>query len=317
MDSSAKPSPEIIAPPGTVAPRRLAAILVADIKDYSRLMARDEEGTVARVTGQFRDLIAPAVDHHHGQVIKTMGDGFLVVFQSPLDALRCALALQNGLERPSVGQPAGEPLRHRIGINLGDVIVTEDDIYGDSVNVAARLQELAPAGGICISGSVYDQVKSRLACAYRPRGDERLKNIAEPVRAYDVIPGGAVTPIRRIRRGAVLAAGAALAVLAVIGWMNLPHGERAGVGSNISASPSHEGLPDIFTSEARRDVVYQRMAAALASAQGNGWLRVERLAVVAGVTEEEAHDILAEHFPRDVMLRKGLGGKLLAHLAEH
>jgi class 3 adenylate cyclase len=312
-----------------VAPRRLAAILAADIKDYSRLMGADEEGTVARVTGQRQNVIVPIVDQNHGQVVKTMGDGFLAVFNSPLDAVRCALVLQVSTAEQDAAVPIGHRLRHRIGINLGDVIVTASDIYGDSVNIAARLQQLAEPGGICISGSVYDQIKSKLACGYRSRGDERLKNIIDPVRVYQVLPYAvAMAPVRHVRLAAVLALAAFVAAAAAAGWW---FGFASRGPAVVAAAPASlvesvdrrpaaaaESQPDIISSEQRREVVFRRMAAALSNAQTPaGWLTVERLAVIAGVTEAEAHDILAEHFPRDVMLRKGPAGRLVAHLAEH
>jgi class 3 adenylate cyclase len=330
MNSLIKSSPDA-ALLDVVGPRRLAAILAADIKDYSRLMGTDEEGTIARVTGQHQNVIVPIVDQNHGQVVKTMGDGFLALFNSPLDAVRCALVLQisTGGERDAA-LPNEQRLQHRIGINLGDVIVAANDIYGDSVNIAARLQQLAEPGGICISGSVYDQIKSKLACGYRARGDEWLKNIADPVRVYQVLPYAvAPAPVRRVRLAAVLASVAVVLAIALAGWwFGLASRGPAAVAAATSASPiepvdrrpiaSAEPQPDFIASEQRREVVFQRMAAALAKAQTpNGWLLVERLAVVGGVTEPEAHDILAEHFPRDIMLRKGPAGRLLAHLAEH
>jgi class 3 adenylate cyclase len=310
--------------------RRLAAILAADIKDYSRLMGADEEATVARVTGQHQSVIVPAIDRHHGRIIKTTGDGFLAVFNSPLEAVRCALVLQAGMAEQDAALPNERRLQHRIGINLGDVIVAASDIYGDSVNIAARLQQLAEPGGICISGSVYDQIKNKLACGYRSLGDERLKNIADPVRVYRILPDATtVAPMRRMRWTVVLALTAVVMVAAAGGWW-FGFASRRPAVAIVAAPPSSaqpenrrpitsaESRPDFIAPEQRREIVFRRMTAALSNAPNAlGWVTVERLAVIAGVTEAEAHDILAEHFPREVMLRKGPAGRLIAHLAEH
>jgi class 3 adenylate cyclase len=325
MDSLVKSSLDV------VGPRRLAAIMAADIKGYSLLMGTDEEGTVARVTDQHQNVIVPIIDRHHGRIIKTMGDGFLAVFNSPLDAVRCALVLQAGMAEQDAVLPSERRLQHRIGINLGDVIVAASDIYGDSVNIAARLQQRAEPGGICISGSVYDQIKNKLTCGYRSLGDDRLKNIADPVRVYRVFPDATtVAPIRRMRWTPVLALAAVVMVAAVAGWWFGFASRRPAVAIAAAAPPSSaqpadrrpitsaESRPDFIAPEQRREIVFQRMTAALSNAPiASGWITVERLAVIAGVTEAEAHDILAEHFPRDVMLSKGPAGKLIAHLAVH
>jgi TolB-like protein/class 3 adenylate cyclase len=164
--------------------RRLAAILAADIVGFSRLMGQDEEGTLARIKQLRREVVEPKVREHHGRVFKTMGDGLLVEFASPVEAVRCAAAVQEtvGSQAPQEPSPA---LQLRIGINLGDIIIEEDgDVYGDGVNVAARMEQLAEAGGISISGKVYEEVRDKLPYAFEDRGEQQVKNIARPVRVY-------------------------------------------------------------------------------------------------------------------------------------
>ena len=167
--------------------RRLAAILIADVAGYTRQMHDDEEGTLARLRGNRADLIDPRIGAHRGRIVKLMGDGILVEFGSVLDAVRCATEIQRALAARNAGLPDDERMLFRIGINLGDVIVDGDDIYGDGVNVAARMQEIAPPGGISVSGTVHDSIRDRLAPAFQDLGPQRVKHIAEPVRAYRVV----------------------------------------------------------------------------------------------------------------------------------
>ena len=166
--------------------RRLAAILAADVAGYSRLMGRDEAGTLARLKALRRALIDPKIAEHKGRIVKTTGDGLLVEFPSVVEAVACALAVQSGMGERNAGTPADGRIEFRIGINSGDVIVEDGDIHGDGVNVAARLEGLAEPGGICVSGIVHDQVQGKLDCAFADLGAQSLKNIARPVRAYRV-----------------------------------------------------------------------------------------------------------------------------------
>ncbi|MGO4571456.1 adenylate/guanylate cyclase domain-containing protein [Microvirga sp. 2TAF3] len=169
--------------------RRLAAILAADVVGFSTLMGEDEEGTVARVKSLRRDVIEPIVTAHRGRVVKTTGDGFLVEFGSPMEAIRCAVEVQETLSFKAVQEPA-PALELRIGINLGDIIIEEDgDIYGDGVNIAARLEQLAQPGAICISGKVYDEVGDRLPYGFRNEGEKSIRNIARPIRIYSFAGG--------------------------------------------------------------------------------------------------------------------------------
>jgi adenylate cyclase len=164
--------------------RRLAAILAADVVGFSALMGQDEEGTLARIKSLRREVIEPKVAEHHGRVFKITGDGFLVEFSSPVEAVRCAVGVQEALAAQGAQEPS-EGLQLRIGINLGDILIEEDgDVYGDGVNVAARLEQLAEPGGICISGKIYEEVRDKLPYAFEDRGEQRVKNIARPIRAY-------------------------------------------------------------------------------------------------------------------------------------
>ncbi|HZD41023.1 MAG TPA: adenylate/guanylate cyclase domain-containing protein, partial [Terriglobales bacterium] len=167
--------------------RRLAAVLAADVVGYSRLMEVDEAGTLARLNTVRLELIEPAITKCKGRIIKTTGDGMLVEFQSVTEALRCATDFQERMARRNRDMPASRSLLYRIGINIGDVIVEGDDIFGDGVNVASRLESLAEPGGICVSAAVRDQVGDRLEVTYEDLGDQHVKNIARPIRVFKVL----------------------------------------------------------------------------------------------------------------------------------
>src|SRR6516164_3773383 len=164
--------------------RRLAAILAADVAGYSRLMGADEQGTLERLKVHRRQLMDPKIREHHGRIVKTTGDGLLAEFPSVVDAVRCAAEVQRGMLDREPDMPDERRIRWRIGINLGDVIVEGDDIFGDGVNVAARLEALAEPGGICVSGVVHDQIRDKLPYQFADRGEQNVKNIARPVRVY-------------------------------------------------------------------------------------------------------------------------------------
>jgi class 3 adenylate cyclase len=170
--------------------RRLAAILAADVAGYSRLMGLDEEGTHERLKAHLGELVEPKIKEHRGRTVKNTGDGLLAEFASVVDAVRCAAEIQRGMIDREPEVPEERRIRFRIGINLGDVIVEEHDIFGDGVNVAARLEALAEPGGICVSRVVRDQVRDRLGFAFADLGAQSVKNIARPVRVYAVDPGG-------------------------------------------------------------------------------------------------------------------------------
>jgi adenylate cyclase len=166
--------------------RRLAAILAADMVDYSRLTRLDEEGTLARLRALRRELIDPTIAEHRGRLVKTTGDGLLVEFASVVDAVRCALRFQQGMAILNTGVASDRRVEFRIGINLGDVVVDGDDLLGDGVNIAARLERLAQPGALCISEDAYRHVKAKLDIAVQDLGEQLLKNISEPVRAYAI-----------------------------------------------------------------------------------------------------------------------------------
>jgi adenylate cyclase len=171
--------------------RRLAAILVADVAGYSRLMGADEEGTLERLKALRRELVDPKIAEHHGRIVKTTGDGMLVEFASVVDAVRCAVEVQQAMPERNTGVAADTRIELRIGINLGDVIVEGDDLYGDGVNIVARIEALADAGGVFVSNTVYDQVRDRLPFVFDDLGEQQVKNIARPVRVYRVRDIGA------------------------------------------------------------------------------------------------------------------------------
>src|SRR5246500_4856814 len=170
--------------------RRLTAILAADVAGYSRLMGTDEEGTHERLKAHLRELVNPKIEEHRGRIVKNTGDGFLAEFASVVDAVRCAVEIQRGMAARNTETPPERRIEFRAGINLGDVIVEEHDIFGDGVNVAARLEGLAEPGGICISGTVRDHIGERFSCAFEDMGDQSVKNIARPVRVYASRPEG-------------------------------------------------------------------------------------------------------------------------------
>ena len=211
----------------TTTTRRLAAILAADVAGYSRLMGADEEGTLERLKANRQELIDPKIAEHRGRIVKTTGDGLLAEFPSVVDAVRCAAEIQRGMLDREPEQPDAQRIRLRIGINLGDVIAEGDDIFGDGVNVAARLEALAEPGGICVSAMVHDQIRDRLPYRFADRGEQSVKNIARPVRVYAHRPEDRwvsrepiATPHHRVIGIAVgLTAVAALVIAAGAWWL--------------------------------------------------------------------------------------------------
>jgi TolB-like protein len=166
--------------------RRLAAILAGDVAGYSRLMGADEEGTLARLNAHRRELLEPMIAEHRGRIVKRTGDGILVEFGSAVDATRCAIEPQRGMAQRNAHEPADRRIELRIGIHVGDVIIDEGDIFGDGVNIAARLEGIAEAGGICISDDAFRQVRGKVDAAFADAGDQQLKNIEQPVRVYRI-----------------------------------------------------------------------------------------------------------------------------------
>jgi formylglycine-generating enzyme required for sulfatase activity/class 3 adenylate cyclase len=226
-------------PPREPAPRRLAAIVAGDIAGYSRLMQIDEEGTHGRVKRIERDLIEPSIAEHQGRLVKTTGDGFLAIFDSPVEAVRCAIVIQQNMVGRNAALPRHHWIEYRIGVNLGDVIIEADDVYGDGVNIASRLEGIADPGQVYISGGIYEQIKHKLVCGYESLGDRKVKNITDPVRVYRVLPDPAAFNRTRKRRENILIALLSIVLLAVASgalWYMLwqPH---AKVGDQAPVSP--------------------------------------------------------------------------------
>ena len=167
--------------------RKLAAILAADIAGYSRLMGADEAGTLARLKQYRRELIDPKNKQYHGRVVKTTGDGILIEFPSVVDAVSCSIEVQQGMRERNADVPEEKRIAFRIGINLGDVIVEGRDLYGDGVNIAARLERLAEPGGICISQTVLNHARGKIAFDVDDLGEQALKNIVQPIHVYRLL----------------------------------------------------------------------------------------------------------------------------------
>ena len=182
--------------------RKLSAIMAADVVGYSRLMGADEEGTLAGLNGHLREHFSPCIVRHRGRVVKTTGDGVLAEFVSAVDAVRCAIELQSGMKERNAGIPSDRRLDFRIGINVGDIVEQEGDIFGDGVNIAARLEGIARPGGICVSARVYEDASGKISVGFEDMGEQTLKNIARPVRAYrlevdaSAQPASAASPSR-------------------------------------------------------------------------------------------------------------------------
>src|SRR6202521_4422883 len=175
--------------------RKLAAILCADVHGYSRLMGEDEEATLRTLTPH-RKLIDSQIENHHGRFVNSAGDSVLAEFASVVEAVNCAVDIQSGLKAENASLAPERRMEFRIGVNLGDVMVEGEQIYGDGVNVAARLESLADPGGICISDTAHAQVRDKLALAYEDAGEQTVKNIARPVRVWRILLDGATSPSR-------------------------------------------------------------------------------------------------------------------------
>src|SRR5215813_664153 len=172
--------------------RRLAAILAGDVAGYSRLMGADEEGTLSRLNAHRHEFLDPKITEHRGRIVKRTGDGFLIEFGSVVDAVRCAIEIQRGMIERNAPVAQDKRIELRIGIHVGDIITEEGDIFGDGVNIAARLEGIAQPSGICISDDAYRQVRGKLDANFQDRGEHELKNIARPVRVYELQTTGGV-----------------------------------------------------------------------------------------------------------------------------
>jgi adenylate cyclase len=201
--------------------RKLAAILAADVAGYSRLAAADEERTLARLRALRSDLIDPTIAVHHGRVVKRTGDGSIIEFRSVVDAVRCAIEVQNGMVERNAGLPPERRIEFRVGIHLGDVVEESDgDLMGASVNIAARLEGIAEPGGICLSEDAYRQVRDRLQDEFIDLGEKELKNIVRPVRAY-AIKAGSTGAASQLRSSATEKSGPPRLSIVVLPFANL------------------------------------------------------------------------------------------------
>ncbi len=245
--------------------RRLIAILAADVVAYSRLMGADEEGTLERLKGAHRQLFDPKIKEHRGRIVKTTGDGLLAEFPSVVDAVRCAVELQRGMVDRNAQTPEDERIIFRIGINLGDIIGDGDDIYGDGVNIAARLEALAQPGGICVSRVVRDQIRDKLPYPFEDLGEQNVKNIARPVRAYGMSaiavastppfatkmpPHPALRTIRRQRAFMLVAIIAAIYVGAT-GWWLWPNADPIAASVQTLPATTPRDLPSVTSNGAK------------------------------------------------------------------
>lgn len=248
--------------------RRLTAILAADVVGYSRLMGEDEVGTLEGLKSCRRELIDPEIKKHHGRMIKLMGDGALVEFASVVDAVQCAAVIQRRMADRNKGTVEARQIRLRIGVNLGDIIVEGDDIYGDGVNIAARLQAIAEPGGICISGTAFDHAVHKVDVGFADLGEQRLKNIADPVRAYRVLlaPGQSGKIVAAPHRPGswimILAGIAAVLLIALVvgifAWQRPSALQRPSVAvlpfANLSGDPSQDYFADGITDDLITDL---------------------------------------------------------------
>jgi TolB-like protein/class 3 adenylate cyclase len=191
--------------------RRLAAILAADVVGYSRLMEEDEAGTLAALKARRKKVLEPLLRRHHGRIVKTMGDGVLVEFASAVTAVECAVRLQEDMMAANVEVPEGRRIVLRIGVNLGDIVIENGDLYGDGVNIAARLEAMADPGGICISGKVHDEIRGKIVLDLQDLGEREVKNIGRPIRVFRIEVGR--KPFSDVTASAVSASKPAIAVL--------------------------------------------------------------------------------------------------------
>jgi adenylate cyclase len=258
--------------------RRLAAILTADVAGYSRLMGADEEGTHERLKAHFRELVDPKIKEHRGRTVKNTGDGMLVEFSSVVDAVRCATEVQAGMAERNATVPADKRIEFRIGIHQGDVVIEDDDIFGDAVNVAARLEGLAEPGGICVSARVRGDAAGKLDLAFEDMGQQQLKNIARPLRVYRIRADRAGEAAGTIQPSLALPDKPSIAVLSFQNMTGDPEQDYFvdGVVEEITTAISR--LPWLFVIARNSSFTYKGRAALLhGSAAGRSQLRASAI----------------------------------------
>ena len=231
-------------PPPEGQVRRLVAIVAADISGYTRLMQLDEEGTHARVRQLRRELVEPNLAEHYGKLITYTGDGFLAMFDSPVEAVRCAIVIQQSMVGRNASLPRDKWILYRIGIHLGDVVVRPPDVFGDGVNIAVRLEGIASPGDVYLSGGVYEQVKNKLVCAYQSLGDRQVKNITDPISVYRVLPDpAALREAKRKRWPLALLAVFIVIDIAILGGLVLfLQNQFANRPPQLAAAPGSPGV---------------------------------------------------------------------------
>ena len=283
----------------------MAAILAADVAGYSRLMGADEEGTHARLKAHRRELIEPKIKEHHGHIVKTTGDGALVEFPSVVEAVRCAIEVQHGMAERNSNTPKRERIEFRIGINLGDVIPDEADIYGDGVNIAARLENLAGPGSIYISGTAFDQVENKISVRCKFLGAQRVKNIAQPVRVYRVClePGGTATARWRQWRAGLVAGAALLIVIGVAGTAYMQHRTSLVESALLPPSPKSEAQGATTPQEMPKETppldaqVWEAIRNSTNPADFEAYLRIFPTGAVAGLARERLKELAPARHP--------------------
>src|SRR6202049_3064178 len=292
--------------------RRLAAILAADVAGYSRLMGADEEGTLAALKELRRELADPKIKEHRGRIVKTTGDGLLVEFASVVDAVRCAVEVQHEMAERNAGVPDERRIQFRIGINLGDIIKDGRDIYGDGCNVAARLEALAEPGGICVNRVVRDQVRDKLDFAFEDAGEQRVKNIARPLRVYHVRLGKVAGEATSVAQPPLaLPDKPSLAVLPFTNMSGDPEQEFVsdGIAEDVISALSH--YPSLFVIARHSTFTYKGRAVEIKQVgrelgvryvlEGSMRKAGNRIRVTAQLIEAETgNHVWAERYDRDL-----------------
>jgi adenylate cyclase len=291
--------------------RRLAAILAADVAGYSRLMGIDEEETLARLKALRRELADPKIKEHRGRIVKTTGDGLLIEFASVVDAVRCAVEVQREMAERNVDVPSDRRIEFRMGINLGDIIKDGRDIYGDGVNLAARLEALAEPGGICVSRVVRDQVRDKLDFAFEDMGEQQVKNIARPVRLYRVMSNSGVASLKLLNEAPALPNKPSVAVLPFTNMSSDPEQEffADGIAEDIITAISR--YPSLFVIARNSSFTYKGRAVDVKQIGREVGVRYvlegslrksgNRIRVTAQLIEAESgNHVWAERYDRDL-----------------